>query len=86
MIKEEVIEGTTCFNEHKKRSISCLKKDCRYWMNSDNNLNCSILASHEGEHTLQQIGDIFDVTRMRICQIEKSILASLSGLQNMKID
>ena len=28
--------------------------------------------------TLQEIGDIFSVTRMRICQIEKKILSKLS--------
>ena len=29
------------------------------------------------KHLLQQIGEIFGVTRMRICQIEKSILKKL---------
>lgn len=28
--------------------------------------------------TLQEIGEIFDVTRMRICQIEKTVLQKLS--------
>jgi DNA-directed RNA polymerase sigma subunit (sigma70/sigma32) len=28
--------------------------------------------------TLQEIGEIFDVTRMRICQIEKSVMRKMS--------
>lgn len=48
-------------------------------------LNCSIIGAVQGEHTLQEIGDIFDVTRMRICQIEKTILSDLSILNDVKM-
>ena len=41
-------------------------------------LNCSVIGAAQGEHTLQEIGDIFDVTRMRICQIEKDIIGKLA--------
>tara|TARA_Y100001970_G_C14050872_1_gene758859 strand:+ start:233 stop:367 length:135 start_codon:yes stop_codon:yes gene_type:complete len=30
-----------------------------------------LLAAKEGPRTLQQIGDLHGLTRMRICQIEK---------------
>lgn len=36
------------------------------------------------EMTLQQVGDIFNVTRMRICQIEKNSLKKLSSLEGLK--
>ena len=33
----------TCFNEHKKRNMSCEIKDCRYWHDlSGKNNNCFI--------------------------------------------
>jgi DNA-directed RNA polymerase sigma subunit (sigma70/sigma32) len=48
-------------------------------------LNCAVVGAAQGEHTLQEIGDIFNVTRMRICQIEKTILADLSIMRNVKM-
>ena len=41
--------------------------------------NCVLIAAQEGPMTLQQIGDIFGITRMRVCQIEKKILKKLEG-------
>jgi hypothetical protein len=55
----------------------CVKSKCRYWIDCKKYNNCCIVAANEensvtGEKfTLQDIGDIFRVTRMRICQIEK---------------
>lgn len=72
----EVVVGTTCFAEHEKRNVSCEKKICRQWMQSSCNMNCALIAAKQNEEglTLQQIGDIFEVTRMRICQLEKASL------------
>ena len=80
----ELVEETTCFNEHKKRKIHCCKKSCRQWMDSKENFNCAILGAEKGEFTLQQIGDIFGVTRMRVCQMEKLIIKSLTFRKTVK--
>ena len=82
--EEEIVLGTTCFKEHKNRGVSCSKKECKYWIDYDSCQNCTMILSSDGPKTLQQIGEIFGVTRMRICQIEKSVLSKLKN--KTKID
>ena len=78
MDKHKTIKNTTCFTEHKKRNLCCEKQDCRNWMNHEVSLNCAILGAKRGPWILKDIGKIFNVTRMRICQIEKEILKKLN--------
>ena len=68
-----VIKDKTCFGTHKELNISCDSEKCRYWQNMNGSYqNCVINAAEKGPFTLQEVGDIFSVTRMRICQIEKA--------------
>jgi hypothetical protein len=71
------VQEMTCFKAHKECQKQCGRTTCRYWIDHPKSQNCTLIASDEGPHTLQQIGEIFGVTRMRICQIEKSILKKL---------
>jgi len=43
-----------------------------------------IEKSEDGELTLQQVGDLFEITRMRVCQIEKASLRKLASLEKLK--
>jgi len=79
MKKNIICEGKTCFGEHKKLNVICNKSDCKYWHKKPECQNCILIAADEGERTLQEIGEMFGVTRMRVCQIEKQILKKLSG-------
>jgi DNA-directed RNA polymerase sigma subunit (sigma70/sigma32) len=63
--------------ERKKSKRSSIKLE-----NSE--VSRVIQESSEGEHTLQEIGDMFDITRMRVCQIEKASLKKLASLENLK--
>ena len=74
---DTIILGTTCFNEHKNRGIPCNKSTCRYWIDNRVSQNCTIIAANDHDHTLQDIGEIFGITRMRVCQIEKNIMGKL---------
>ena len=73
----DIVDNMTCFKAHKECKRSCENSGCRYWIDHENSQNCTINASSNGPMTLQQIGEIFGVTRMRICQIEKTILKKL---------
>ena len=75
------IKNETCFNVHKECNVKCDMTECRYWQDmKGNNQNCVINAANSGSLTLQEVGDIFSVTRMRICQIEKSAKEILKSI------
>ena len=82
--EDDVVKDTTCFLEHKKRHTSCKNKDCRFWINYPDYFDCTIIASDNKTHTLQEIGDLFGITRMRICQIEKGIIQKLIKNRSVK--
>mgnify|MGYP003658065907 CR=1 FL=1 len=69
-----------CFEAHENQNSPCEKRSCRYWIDYDESHNCTLLAAKKGPKTLQEIGDIFGVTRMRICQLEKRILSKISSM------
>jgi len=73
-----------CFEYNNQTKTNCQKKSCRYWIGKSKYQNCCLVASQsniknieEEKFTLQDIGDIFKVTRMRICQIEKIAIKKL---------
>ena len=83
MKRSTICENTTCFNEHEKLKVLCEKSDCQYWHEKPDCQNCVLIAAKQGVRTLQEIGDMFGVTRMRICQIEKQIFRKLSTNQRL---
>ena len=77
---DHVKAGTTCFAAHAKYQLPCLKESCRMWINQECHKNCTLLAiaDHQGcSMTLQQIGNIHNLTRMRVCQIEKRAISKV---------
>lgn len=71
---------TTCWQHVKDTDKPCKNKQCRLWLKCKNRLNCTIIAAEEGPKTLQEIGDLHSLTRMRICQIEKEALSKIKQL------
>jgi DNA-directed RNA polymerase sigma subunit (sigma70/sigma32) len=70
-------ECLTCFSAHMKYKLPCEEKTCRQWINNENNHNCTIATILKNGHglTLNEIGSIHNLTRMRVCQIEKKALS-----------
>ena len=67
-----------CFERCSLEKKDCNVKNCRYWIESKEFNNCCIVGANSSEKiTLQNIGEIFNVTRMRICQIEKIAVKKL---------
>ena len=63
-----------CYEYYAANSKQCPKKNCRYWLNSKEGGSCAVYVAKSGNKTLQDIGVIYDITRMRVCQIEKKII------------
>lgn len=63
-----------CFEKNCRQSTQCTQRSCRYWIAHPGEMNCTLIAASRGPMTLQQIGEIMGVTRMRVCQLEKRIL------------
>ena len=69
-----VVENTTCFNEHEKRNVCCERKKCPHWISRQESCNCAIIYAQGGPYTLDEVGEIYNLSKMRICQMEKYIL------------
>lgn len=82
-IMKETIKGVTCFSAHKECNVKCGNKACRLWIDLPKSLNCTVIESSKGPKTLQEVGEIFNITRMRVCQIEKKILNKLKDLNTL---
>lgn len=67
-----------CYEYCKSKSKNCKESNCRYWLDNKVTNNCTIIAAKiEKNMTLEEIGNIFKVTRMRICQIEKRAIEKI---------
>jgi len=68
----------TCFERLASMgcNANCGNRKCSFHAKSMEK-NCAILEADGDRLTLRSIGDIFGLSRMRICQIEKSIIAKL---------
>ena len=71
---------TTCWQANEVNDTPCKNKECRLWLECKAKQNCTIIAAKEGPLTLQKIGDLHELTRMRICQVEKEALRKIKEL------
>ena len=71
---------TTCWEANKNNNTSCKNKNCRLWLKCKEKNNCTIIAAQDGPKTLQEIGNLHELTRMRICQVEKEALRKIKEL------
>ena len=75
-----VVNGTTCVAVQAKYNVDCQRECCPHWIPCSEEHNCVMIAAQNGSHTLQKIGQIYGLTRMRICQIEKGIFEKIRNI------
>ena len=70
-----------CYEYHNKTGVECEKMSCRYWIDcKDSQMCCLNLCKKNSSLTLEDVGKLFGVTRMRICQIEKMAVKKLKSI------
>lgn len=75
-----VIDGVTCFGMQEKYNIACQREKCQNWILKTSENNCAIISAKNGPATLHDIGSLFNLTRMRICQLEKKIFKKITNI------
>ena len=67
-----------CKNECQESGLSCENKECRYWVNYEQDLNCSLVSvENHGPMTLDEISKRMGISLVRIKQIEESALIKI---------
>jgi len=77
-------KSNVCFEECEDSKKHCQKNTCRYYIPSENHHNCVMIASKNTDGlTLREIGEIYNITRMRVCQIQKKAIKKLAEITEL---
>lgn len=61
-----------------KNRVSCPVKDCDYWIDHKQDLNCCFIAvERNGPMTLREVGDRLNISFVRVKQIQDSALKKI---------
>lgn len=67
-----------CKEECLETSLSCVNRECRNWINYDEDLNCSLIAvDKNGAMTLDEISKRLKLSLVRVKQIEEAALIKI---------
>jgi len=69
----------TCYEKCQDNNSPCSQGECRYWLDYEEDLNCTIVAvNRHGNMTLREIGKRLSLSFVRIKQIQDYALKKLS--------
>jgi DNA-directed RNA polymerase sigma subunit (sigma70/sigma32) len=75
-----------CAQECKLKKQCCKEKECRYWIEYEEDLNCSLIAIHKnGKMTLREVADRLHVSFVRIKQIEDKAIKKLTKAKSIDL-
>ena len=67
-----------CFEICKSKEVLCDKKECRLWINFEEDLNCTVIAvDKNGEMTLRETAERLGISFVRVKQIQDLALKKL---------
>tara|TARA_R100000008_G_scaffold82275_1_gene66380 strand:- start:850 stop:1086 length:237 start_codon:yes stop_codon:yes gene_type:complete len=74
----------SCAEECLLKSKCCEEEDCRFWIEYDGDLNCSLIAIQQnGNMTLREVGDRLKISFVRVKQIEDKAIRKLMKLKSV---
>lgn len=79
-VQLKVISERKCYEAVDKNELPCEKRSCKQWIDHAKGKNCMFLTTQSGPLTLSEIGKIYGLTRMRICQLEKMICQKIRNV------
>tara|TARA_B100001027_G_C15974289_1_gene201224 strand:- start:203 stop:466 length:264 start_codon:yes stop_codon:yes gene_type:complete len=72
-----------CARSCLKEGASCTQSKCKYWIDYDNEQNCSLISIHlNGPMTLKDVGERLGLSLVRIKQIEAEALKKIQKKAN----
>ena len=70
-----------CLEVCRKNMISCPVKDCRFWINFKEDLNCSFESIEKNDSmTLREVAERLGISYVRVKQIQDVALGKIVGL------
>ena len=67
-----------CAKKCLRNSEGCSEDDCRYWINYEEENNCSLISIQEnGRMTLNEVSQRLGTSVVRVFQIEKKAMAKI---------
>ena len=68
-----------CKQECKDKNLPCAQKDCRQWIDYEEDLNCCLIAvDKNGAMTLREVADRLGISFVRGQQIHKAALTRVA--------
>ena len=70
-----------CAEEHEEKEVSCKNTACKYWIDYDSDLNCTIIcARRNGPLTLKETAKRMGVSYVRIKQIQDKAIKKINKI------
>jgi hypothetical protein len=74
-----------CLKECILEDKDCVEKECRSWINYEEDFNCSLCSIHKhGRMTLEQVANRLELSIVRIKQIQDKAIEKLQKKRHLK--